>query len=130
MPLNILVVDDNQPIREIMMNYVVQLGHRCTPAQDGTEAINRIKGETFDGLLLDVVMPQTDGFEVLRWINKNGLKLPVVVFSTGVSEHSLDYPAMSQPLGAIKGFDKPVTKEKVREAIAEITAWNASNTGG
>ncbi|MFK5923197.1 MAG: SpoIIE family protein phosphatase [Verrucomicrobiota bacterium] len=83
----ILVVDDNQINLQILVACLVGLGHQTQSASSGEAALNLLHSETFDLVLLDVVMPGIDGFEVLSQI-KNDVELrhlPVIMVS-GVEE--------------------------------------------
>ena len=62
----ILVVDDNPVNRQMLAQHVAQLGHRVRTADDGREALRLLREGEFDLVLLDVVMPQMDGFAALK----------------------------------------------------------------
>ena len=118
---HILVVDDDELAREIIVRMLVELGHSAAEAGDGEAAIQVIEAQPFDAVFLDILMPRSDGFEVLTWLRQTGrLELPVVVFSEANAKHNLDLRSMTEDLGAIKAFDKPITIEKVRDALDAI----------
>lgn len=80
----ILVVDDNNLSRRKLNMAVKKLGHKSEVAKDGLEAIEKVRSSTYDAILLDIVMPEMDGFEVLSII-KADTKLrdiPVIVVSS------------------------------------------------
>ena len=56
-------------------------GFATTPAFNGEEALAKIEAETFDLILLDLILPKMDGFEVLEALKKKGVKTPVIVTS-------------------------------------------------
>ena len=60
-----LVVDDDSVNRLLLSRSLEQEGHRFATAEDGRRALEILRAESFDVVLLDVVMPEIDGFEVL-----------------------------------------------------------------
>jgi CheY-like chemotaxis protein len=80
---NILIVDDTEANRRVLENLVVSLGHVPTLAADGEEALSIIDTHLPDLVLLDILMPKLDGYEVLKRIRgKPALRsLPVILIS-------------------------------------------------
>jgi len=66
--LNVLVAEDNEINRIVVGELLVRMGHRCTFARDGAEAIAMARTTLFDVLLMDAQMPEIDGIEATRWI--------------------------------------------------------------
>jgi DNA-binding response OmpR family regulator len=83
----ILVVDDNRTGRETLCRYVTQLGHETTPAENGRAALALLQTAPFDLVLLDVVMPEMDGYAALQQIkaDEHLRTIPVLMIS-GVDE--------------------------------------------
>lgn len=83
--LRILVADDHEPNRSLAMKILERRGHRCTPAADGSEAIDACARETFDIVLMDVQMPGCDGFTATRAIRereqRTGSHVPIVALT-------------------------------------------------
>ena len=112
-----LVVDDNQPTRALIGEFLKSLGRSFDEAANGNEAIKLIQSHSFDGIFLDVLMPESDGFEVLNWMVRNKTILPTVVFTEAKAKFDVDFPAMAESLGALKGYDKPVTLQKIQAGL-------------
>ena len=72
-PLRILVAEDNEFNSQLLEQLLLRRGHTVSLARHGLEALSRIEGGTFDLLLLDVHMPQLDGFGVIRAIREREL---------------------------------------------------------
>ncbi|MCH3916989.1 MAG: response regulator transcription factor [Spirochaetia bacterium] len=68
MEYNVLVVEDNEEIRSIVEKYLVRNGYHCTVAEDGFVALEKFSSGEFHLIILDVMMPGIDGFEVLKRI--------------------------------------------------------------
>ena len=112
----ILVVDDALVDRMKLLLVVRGLGHPVSEAKNGREALQAIGAETFDLILLDLLMPEMDGFETLENMPRFNDKLvvPTVVVS------SLDDPDELQraiDLGAAGHLCKPFTPDQVLSAL-------------
>ncbi|WP_054743227.1 response regulator transcription factor [Cellulosilyticum ruminicola] len=83
---NILIVDDEKMIREIIKKYAVFEGHTVTEAADGMSAIEICKKEKFDIIIMDVMMPELDGFSVCKEIKKF-CQTPVIMLSARGEEY-------------------------------------------
>ncbi|MBN2370126.1 MAG: response regulator [Vicinamibacteria bacterium] len=80
----VLAVDDDPPVLESIVDALTTLGYEVSPALDGTIAVGKARAEHPDIVLLDVVMPGLDGFEVCRRLKSDPVtRLIPVVFLTG-----------------------------------------------
>jgi CheY-like chemotaxis protein len=118
MTKSILIVDDDSLTRDIMRVHLESHGYRIEEAQNGIKAIEAIKNGKIDAMVLDILMPVSDGIEVLVWLKKEGGKLPVVVFTQADENSTLSYKKIAEQFGAIKSFPKPITEENVHSAVA------------
>ena len=82
----ILVVDDEEKIRAIIRKYGEFEGYHITEAKDGMEAVELCKEEDFDVIILDVMMPELDGFSTCREIKKYK-NIPVIMLSARGEEY-------------------------------------------
>lgn len=82
----ILVVDDEPKIRELVKKYAVYEGHEVTEAGDGMEAVEICKTKDFDIIVLDIMMPELDGFSACREIRKTK-STPVIMLSARGEEY-------------------------------------------
>ncbi len=82
-PGRVLIVDDNRMNRMKLSHSLVQQGHATAEAVNGREALELLRAETFDLVLLDILMPEVDGFQVLREMKDDRVlrDLPVIVIS-------------------------------------------------
>ena len=77
--IRILAVDDERPIAELLRLSLSRAGYQCVCAYDGIEAANLIEKETFDLILLDIMLPGIDGYELMDYIRTTDVP---VIFMT------------------------------------------------
>lgn len=82
----ILVVDDEEKIREVIREYAEFEGHTVVEAKDGMEAVNICKNEDFDVIVMDIMMPKLDGFSAYKEIRKTK-DIPVLMLSARGEEY-------------------------------------------
>ncbi len=98
----ILVVDDEKSIREVIRTYAEFEGHEVVEAGDGLEAIDKVREEDFDVIVMDIMMPKLDGFSSYKEIKK--IKdIPVLMLSARDEEYD-------KLFGFEIGIDDYVTK--------------------
>ena len=98
----ILVVDDEKSIREVIRTYAEFEGHEVVEARDGLEAIDKVREEDFDVIVMDIMMPKLDGFSSYKEIKK--IKdIPVLMLSARSEEYD-------KLFGFEIGIDDYVTK--------------------
>jgi DNA-binding NtrC family response regulator len=80
---SILIVDDNAANRDLLSRQLGRQGHDVTTAEDGRQALELMRANPFDLLLLDIMMPEMDGYEVLEHLKSDATleDVPVVVIS-------------------------------------------------
>ena len=103
----LLVVDDNKVNRLLLSRSLEQMGHRVASAENGVVALEKLRAEPFDLMLLDMEMPEMDGFTVLEHLSRD-LRLrdlPVIVTS---SLEGVAHVARCIELGAEDYLHKPV----------------------
>lgn len=74
--IKILIVDDEKPICDLIDINLSAAGYQCKSVQDGLAAIDLIEQESFDLILLDIMLPGADGFDIMEYIRP--LKVPVI----------------------------------------------------
>lgn len=120
-PGHILVIDDNRISRQKIGLAVKALGYDWTGAESGRQGLDLLERQRFDLILLDIVMPEMDGFEVLAQLRTKGpqLETPVLVIS-GLDE-DMDSVARAIQMGAEdflpKTFDATIFQARVNSSI-------------
>jgi DNA-binding NtrC family response regulator len=113
----ILVVDDAAPVAEQYRYDLERLGqHEVTVATGGIAALARIEHQAFDCVILDLEMPEMDGFEVLEALQHRGVDIPVIVY-TGTGD--FDRCVRAVRLGASGFVDKAEPMERVVLEVAQ-----------
>lgn len=79
--MKILIADDNKAISMTLQLKLEQEGFEVKVASNGKEALNILEKEKFDLLILDLIMPELNGFGVLTELKEKGIKMPVIVSS-------------------------------------------------
>lgn len=84
--IRILAVDDEKPIAELLRLTLARAGYQCVCACDGLEAANIIENETFDLILLDIMLPGIDGFELMEYIRATGIPVIFLTAKNAVAD--------------------------------------------
>ena len=84
---HILVVDDEENIRQLIRKYANYEGYKVTEAADGLEALEICGQCSFDLIILDVMMPELDGFSALRRLRREDRRTPVLMLSARGEEY-------------------------------------------
>lgn len=112
-----LVVDDEELIRDLLITVLTQDGYEVTAASDGREAVDLLKRDTFDLVLTDLVMPGVNGVEVLRKPKGIDPQCPVAMI-TGYP--SVETVTRMVRLGAEDYIAKPFNLDVVRITVAKL----------
>lgn len=113
--MKILIVDDEQGIREVIKEYCILENYEVLEAENGIEAIESVKENDIDLIVLDIMMPKLDGYSALKEI-KNIKNIPVILLSARKEE-------FDKLMGFNLGTDDYITKPfSPRELIARIKA--------
>ena len=82
----ILIVDDEQGIRDVLREYLELEGYEVDDAADGMEAIRKAKAKDYDLIVMDVMMPKLDGYSAVKEIKKDK-DVPVIMLSARSEEY-------------------------------------------
>ncbi|MBD5500114.1 MAG: response regulator transcription factor [Lachnospiraceae bacterium] len=122
--IKILIVDDEKPICDLIDLNLSAAGYSCMAVQDGLAAIEAVEKNEFDLVLLDIMLPGSDGYDVMEYIRP--LKIPVIFIS---AKHEVKDRVKGLKLGAddylIKPFD---VVELVARVEAVLRRYNKTET--
>lgn len=113
--MKVLIVDDEEKIRNVIREYCESSKYECDEAENGNIALEKLKKNDYDILILDIMMPKMDGFELLKELPKE-YRIPTIILS-----------ARDEELDKLQGFDLGIddylTKPfSPKELIARIKA--------
>jgi DNA-binding response OmpR family regulator len=118
MGLKILLVDDEPDIVEVIQDRLEAYGFTVITAGTGVEALRKLSVEKFDGVLLDVKMPEMGGIEALAEIRKRDTKIPVIIItSSSTREAAIDAIAKGANEYILKPFEWEELKTKVQKVF-------------
>ncbi len=114
----IIIVEDERDIADLVLHTLSKEGYQATVVRDGAEALSRIRQESFDLILLDLMLPGLPGMEICRMVRGNpATKLTPIIMLTARSEE------VDRVLGLELGADDYITKPfSPRELLARIKA--------
>lgn len=116
MAYKVLVVDDEPDVREVLQRKLLREGYTVVCAQDGEEAIARLASDNPDIILLDLMLPKLNGFEVLKQVRErfNDRWRPVIIVS---AQQDLETTKKCYQLEADHYLTKPCGIEHVLDGI-------------
>src|SRR3954469_25078108 len=115
--LSVLVVDDDQDIREYLQDFLNAEGFEVTTLADPSQAVNRIRDEVFHLVVLDLMMPKISGLDLLAQIRAVDDDIAVIIL-TGYPSLETASASIAHDVSAY--MEKPVTPEVFRDAVARI----------
>lgn len=120
--MKILVCDDEALIRNVIKEYLLMEGYQVIEAEDGKDALECVKSEDIDLVVMDIMMPKMDGYQAIREIKK--IKdVPAIMLSARGEE-------FDKLMGFDLGIDDYVTKPfSPKELVARIKAVTKRNKG-
>jgi len=115
----VLVVEDSPSTRETFRKALEEAGHQVIVAADGNDAITRAKADKPDLILMDIVMPEMNGFQATRKLTSDAetAHIPVVMVTTKDQETDRVW---SKRQGAVGYLTKPVTGSQLTEEVARV----------
>ncbi len=114
--MNILVVDDDADLREMLRHNLGKQHYKVGSAENGEEALDKLADDTYDLVLLDIMLPGDNGLDILRQVRGMGLKTPVIMLT---ARGDVDDRVMGLDLGADDYLAKPFS---MSELLARIRA--------
>lgn len=116
MGFKVLVVDDEEDIIEVVQDRLEAYGFTVVTAGTGLEALKRLSTEKFDGIFMDIKMPEMDGIEALVEIRKKGLQIPVIILTaSSTKEAAIEAIAKGANDYVLKPFEWEELKAKVEK---------------
>ena len=116
--MKVLIADDDQTIRALLTDMLVDLGHAVVAAANGAEAVELAASEQPDAVILDFLMPKLSGIDALKAMRERGLAMPAVLL-TAISDSSIREMDDFQAPDAI--LEKPFRRRDIEKALEHAT---------
>ncbi len=119
--LNVLIIDDNDQITKMISSFLDLSNHDCTIVNDGKDGLELIKTKQYDSIVLDLAMPEFDGYEILDTLkNEDPSQIPKIIILTA-SSVSLETVKKFKELGVSSCLQKPVDIDQLLSKITSVT---------
>ena len=128
--LHVLVVDDSSTNRFLMTRMLDQRGHSTESACDGEDAVEMFERDTFDVVVMDIMMPGIDGYEATRMIrakDAGSIRQPLIVGVSAFSDQSTAHRSRSAGMDAM--VDKPIRPDDLFALVEQQSAAGSTRTG-
>lgn len=122
----ILVVDDDPAVREAVIAALSAHGHEVTATETAVRVEAVVSEVQPDVVVLDIMMPDRDGFEALVGLRRHFPNLSVLVVSGGGAQGNLQFLSMAQRLGAVATLAKPFNGGVLSSVIETLLGSRAS----
>jgi len=117
---NILIIDDNEQITKMISSFLDMMNHECIVANDGKEGLELIKTKQFDSIILDLSMPEFDGYEILESLKKEDPSLISKIIILTASNIPIETIRQFKDLGVASCLQKPVDIDQLLSKINDI----------
>lgn len=116
----ILLVDDEPLLRDTLRIALQGAGHTVSVAPDGKSALNLLVDEKFDVIVTDILMPETDGLEMIMRVRKESGNVRIIAMSGGGRTRNMDMLDFAKSFGADAVLAKPFLPKELISSIASV----------
>ena len=113
----ILIVEDEQYQRELYAMELQEDGYEVDQAANGKEAVDKVKANKYDCVVLDIRMPEMDGIEALGKILSRDKKVPIIIY-TAYSNYKSNFMTWTADAYITKSSNLKELKEKIKELVS------------
>jgi len=110
----ILIVDDSMFQRHAVGKVLKEAGHNVLEAENGRVALETTAAEAPDAMILDLIMPEYNGFDTLETLRKKGIQIPVFILTADIQQTTRQ---RCLDLGATAFLNKPLNKDELRGVL-------------
>jgi len=119
--LNVLIIDDNEQITKMISSFLDMSNHDCTVVNDGKEGLELIKTKQYDSIVLDLAMPEFDGYEILDTIQREDPSQLSKIIILTASSIPIETIRKFKELGVSSCLQKPVDIDQLLSRITDAT---------
>lgn len=116
----ILIIDDDETICSVFQRFLEGKGYEVFVASDGGKGLQVLEEQDINLVLTDIMMPETDGLEVVMAIRSKGTGIPVIAMSGGMHAIPMDFLPMAKKFGAKRVLYKPIELDDLLTAIEDV----------
>ncbi len=121
----LLVVDDDADVRTMLKTMLERDSHYVITAENGTQALQHVKKQLLDAVILDIIMPEKEGFETITELRRDYPNLKIIAISGGGSIGATSYLKLAKKLGAHLALEKPISLQELKSAIQQLLPQEA-----
>ena len=125
--MHVLVTDDERPVRSAIRRALTLEGYRVTEAEDGAQALNVIASDRPDAIVLDVMMPELDGYQVCRALRDSGDSTPILMLT---ARDEIDQRVKGLDAGADDYLVKPFALEELLARLRALIRRSSPDDDG
>lgn len=125
---HILLIEDEPQVRGLLRETLEQEGHEVVECKDGTEGLSHYKKGLIDLVILDVILPEKDGFETLTELRQQDPQANVLAISGGFSPGAVNVLHIAQRLGAREILAKPFELKNFLAVVKKLLSDPAPQT--
>ncbi len=116
----ILVVDDDEAVRDVMSEMLRLEGHEVASAANGQQAVDCVATTLFDLVITDLIMPEKEGLETIADIRRQYSDMPIIAISGGGRLGPNDYLETARFIGANATLAKPFARQELLRTVDSL----------
>ena len=115
--LGVLIVDDDPKTRRVLREILEPLNHSVLEAGNGREALPLVAQHEPDLMIVDILMPEMDGLETIRFLRRKGYRMPIIAMPAGKYLTAKRYSEFAKTFGADDVLMKPFGRAEVLKVL-------------
>lgn len=124
----ILLIEDEKQVRGLLSETLEQEGHEVIGCQNGTEGVNQYQKGPIDLVIMDIILPDKDGFETLNELKQQDSQVNVLAISGGLAPGAVNILEIAQRLGARETLAKPFDLKSFLRVVNHLITHSETST--
>jgi two-component system response regulator (stage 0 sporulation protein F) len=116
----VLIIDDDAPTRDVLRQLLNREGYETVEACDGHEGVQCSQAASMDVIILDMLLPEQSGLEVIRKLREVDPAVPIIAISGYGYAGPLDFLRVAETCGAQRTFQKPFQLRDLLKAVRDL----------
>jgi CheY-like chemotaxis protein len=126
--LGVLIVDDDPKTRRVLREILEPLNHSVLEAGNGREALPLVARHEPDLMIVDILMPEMDGLETIRYLRRKGYRMPIIAMPAGKYLTAERYSEFAKSFGADDVLIKPFGRAEVLKVLRRTLGQDGLNS--